>query len=408
MMRRWARSAVGGLPVEFWYLWTGTLINRIGNLALLYLEMFLVARYHVSASFAGLVIGLSGVGMAAGSLLGGVAADRWGRRPTLLATSLAAAVATYALGLADARGAIAALALAYGLFNGGARPAYSAMLVEVLGERQRVRGFNLNYWVLNIGFAGAATLAGLLANVPRTTVFTIDALTTAVGAVWIFLRVPETSSARIERVPAGGGLGSVLTDRVFMTFVLLNLGTWTVICTTGLMPITMLHAGISPASYGTVIAVNGVMIVLGQLFVPRIVRGMPRTRQFVVAVSLVALGFGAIGFAPGVFWLAGAVAIWTLGEMIGAPAQATIVADLSRPTVRARYQGVASLSFTLSGFIAPVLGGILIDRVGDRAVWLADLALGAAVVAGHVLAGPARERRAAELREAPVAEPVPA
>ena len=40
-----------------------------------------------------------------------------------------------------------------------------------------------------------------------------------------------------------------------------------------MLPIAMGDDGLSPATYGSVIALNGVLIVVGQLFVPRLIRG---------------------------------------------------------------------------------------------------------------------------------------
>jgi len=408
-VRRWLNDSVGGLPTAFWYLWAGTLINRIGNFTLLYLEMYLVARYHVSASYAGLVIGLSGAGSAAGSVAGGVLADRWGRRPTMLSASLASVVATLALGSTMNTVAIPILAAVYGLFNGLARPAFSAMMVDVLGDRKRVRGFNLNYWAINLGFAGAAVIAGLLSNTPRMTLFSLDAATTAVSALWIFIRVRETSPNALHANPTHslhansaaprGGLLHVLTDRTFLIFVSLNLGLWTIISTVGLMPITMLDRGLHPSAYGSVIAVNGVIIVAGQLFVPRLIRGRSRTHVLAAAALLVGTGFGAVAFAPTVLLLCVTVAIWTIGEMTSSPTNSSLVADLSEPTMRGRYQGISGLSFSVAGFIAPIIGGAVIDDFGNTALWLGAFCLGLVVAAGQLASGPARERRVAIIKQ---------
>jgi MFS family permease len=408
-LRRWLNDSVGGLPTAFWYLWAGTLINRIGNFTLLYLEMYLVARYHVSASYAGLVIGLSGAGSAAGSIAGGVLADRWGRRPTMLSASLASVVATLALGSTMNTVAIPVLVVVYGLFNGLARPAFSAMMVDVLGDRKRVRGFNLNYWAINLGFAGAAVIAGLLANTPRMTLFSLDAATTAVSALWIFFRVRETSPAHVllakptpsphaNSAAPRGGLLHVLTDRTFLIFVSLNLGLWTIISTVGLMPITMLDRGLRPSAYGSVIAVNGVIIVAGQLFVPRLIRGRSRTHVLAAAAVLVGTGFGAVAFAPTVLLLCATVAVWTIGEMTSSPTNSSLVADLSEPTMRGRYQGISGLSFSAAGFIAPIIGGAVIDDFGNKALWLGAFCLGLVVAAGQLASGPARERRVAAIK----------
>ncbi|HEY1485714.1 MAG TPA: MFS transporter [Micromonosporaceae bacterium] len=398
-MRRWFNDSVGGLPRAFWFLWAGTLINRIGNFTLLYLEMYLVARYHVSASYAGLVIGLSGAGSAIGSIGGGVLADRWGRRPTMLSASLASAAATLALGATTNTIAIPLLATVYGLFNGLARPAFSAMLVDVLGDRSRIRGFNLNYWAINLGFAGAAIIAGLVSQTPRMTLFSLDAATTAISAIWIFLRVRETSPTHTGslKVPSGG-LRQVLTDRTFLIFVALNFGFWTIISTVGLLPITMLDRGLSPSAYGSVIAVNGILIVAGQLFVPKLIRGRSRTLVLTIAAMLVGIGFGAVAFAPTVLLLSLTVVIWTIGEMASSPTNSSLTADLSVPTMRGRYQGIAGLSYSAAAFCAPIVGGSVIDRYGNTALWLCAFGLGTVVAAGQLLSGPARERRAALLK----------
>jgi MFS family permease len=395
---------VRGLPRAFWFIWSGTLTDRLGNVAMLYLSISLVARYHFSASFAGLVLGLAGAGSAAGAIVGGVLTDRIGRKPTLLTANICTALLTAAMGLTTQAVPIALLVTAFGISGGVARPALSALLLDVVPDHQRARALNLNYWAMNIGFAGAATLSGLLANQPRLAVFVIDAVSTLSAGLLVFFRVRVPAAPKHPHAKQDG-LATVLRDRTFMTFVTLQTGMWTVICCLGLMPITMLHHGLKPSLYGSIIAVNGVMIVLAQLFVPRLLRDRSRTRTLALCSLLVAVGFGAVGFAPSALALAGTVAIWTVGEMLSAPVSGTLTADLSPSRLRGRYQGVAAMSFTASGCFAPVLGGLVMDHVGDLAVWLGCFALGLLVAIGHLVTGPARERRAAAMKLAEVPTP---
>src|SRR5947207_7126719 len=98
-MRGWLRHTTGGLPKTFWYLWTGTLINRLGSFVVIFLAIYLTSARHFSAGLAGLVLGLYGAGGAAGTLLGGHLADHWGRRRTLLLSHLSGAAAMVTLGL---------------------------------------------------------------------------------------------------------------------------------------------------------------------------------------------------------------------------------------------------------------------------------------------------------------------
>jgi MFS family permease len=101
------------------------------------------------------------------------------------------------------------------------------------------------------------------------------------------------------------------------------------------------------------------------------------------------------------------VLIWTAGEMLQSPSNSTLIAELTPLGLRGRYQGVFSLSWSGAAFLAPTLGGYVQERAGSAALWLGCAIVAGIAAIGHVLAGPARERRVAALRAAtpPAATP---
>jgi MFS family permease len=410
--RGWIRDTAGGLPAAFWYLWTGTLVNRLGSFVIVFLAIYLTTARGFSAAQAGLVLGLYGAGAAAGVLLGGVLADRWGRRRTLLTAHVATAAAMLALGLVRDRYAIMGVAMLLGLAAEMARPAFSAMMVDVVPERDRLRAFTLNYWAINLGFACAAVLAGLAAEANYLLLFVVDAATTLVTAGIIFAKVRETRPARPAR-PAPGrrtsevaapGLRAVFADRVFIGIVGLNLLLALVFMQhLSTLPIAMGQDGLSPGTYGSVIALNGVLIVAGQLFMPRLVGGHNRSRVLALAAVVTGLGFGLTALADHAWLYALTVLIWTMGEMLNSPSNSTLIAELSPAELRGRYQGVFSLAWSAASFGAPIAGGFLQEHAGSTALWLSCAGVGLVVAAGHLLSGPSRERRAAQLRAAQIA-----
>lgn len=413
-VRKWFRDTTGGLPATFWFLWTGSLISRLGSFVLVFLAIYLTSVRGFSESQAGLVLGLWGAGGAAGTLTGGVLVDRWGRRPTLLTSHLGAAALLLALGFARELWLVAAGALLLGFFAESARPAFSAMMIDVVPTRDRLRAFSLNYWAINLGFACSAVLAGFAAEVDYLLLFLVNAGTTVTTALIIYFKVGETraapaAAARISAVagPSAGGLRSVLADRVYLAFVALNVLLALIFMQhVSMLPIAMEQDGLSPATFGTVIALNGVLIVSGQLFVPRIIQGRNRSRVLALAALITGAGFGLTAFADAAWFYALTVLIWTLGEMLNSPSNSTLIAELSPEALRGRYQGVFSLSWSLAAFSAPILGGLVREQAGDAVLWLGCAALAVVVAVGHLVSGPAREQRAAQLtRPAPTSRP---
>jgi MFS family permease len=392
------------LPRQFWLLWTGTLINRLGAFVTIFLAIYLTGERGFSQSQAGLVLGMYGVGGALGTTAGGVLADRWGRRPTMLTAQFGAATLMVTLGLAREYWQIAAVTLVLGVFNEAVRPAFSAMMVDIVPDRDRVRAYSLNYWALNLGFALAAVGAGFAAKADYLLLFLVDAGTTVITAVITAIFLAETRPGRPAGHPrtAPGGLRTVLRDRVFLSFQLISLGSIIVMMQhMSTLPIAMTADGLSAATYGWVIAVNGVLIVLGQLFIPRLIDGHARFRVLAVAALVMGTGFGLVAFAGAAWFFVITVVIWTLGEMLQSPSNAATVAELSPAALRGRYQGVNSLTWSAGTAVAPVVGGFTQEHLGDAALWIGCFLLCALVAAGHLITGPARERRVAELRTSP-------
>ncbi|RKE19800.1 MFS transporter [Streptomyces sp. TLI_171] len=407
-----ARRAGGGLPRQFWWLWTSTLVNRLGGFVVTFLSMYLTAERHYSPAYVGLVAALFGLGSAVAALGAGVLTDRLGRRPTLLAAQLATALFTAVLGFTDGPVAIAAVAFLVGLANNASRPAVSAMIADLVPAADRVRAYSLNYWAINIGFGASAAVAGLIAAHGYLTLFLLDALTTLLCAVVVFAKVPETqpepNAASAQRSAPAIGLGTVFRDGPFMAVVGVNLLLALVVqqgSTT--LAVDMGRHGVSAAQYGLVISLNGLLIVLLQLPLTRLMEGRDRTALLVVGALLTGWGFGLTAVAGSSTALyALTVAVWTIGEIVNAPTMMALVAEHSPAAARGRYQGVYSLSWSLASFLGPLAGGLLLQLAGSWALWGACAVAGTLAAVAFVAIGRRRPRPADEaepVREAAVA-----
>jgi len=401
------RDTVGGLPTQFWYLWGGTLVNRLGSFFFVYLAIYLHEVRGFSASFTVLVLGLYSAGGAAGVLVGGALADRWGRRFTLLLALYSGSALMLAAGFSTGRWTLAAVITALGFMAEMARPAFGAMMIDIVPERDRVRAFSLNYWAINLGFAFSTVVGGFAAQVSFRLLFVADAATTALTATLLVLLVKESSpltgTPRLGARPQAG-LRTVFADRVFLGFVAANLLTALVFLQhASSLPLTMTADGLSTGTYGLIMSVNGILIVAGQLFVPKLLAGREASATLALAVLVSGVGFGLTAFAHTVGLYTLTVLVWTIGEMLSSPANSALVAELSPAEMRGRYQGVFSLSWQLAGFGAPVLGGLVLDRIGGGALWLGCFALTVLIALWHRAAAARRTGRAAEL-----AAPAPA
>ncbi|NEB39619.1 MFS transporter [Streptomyces sp. SID14515] len=411
-LRRRIAGATEGLPRAFWFLWASLLVSQLGSFVILFMSMYLTRERGFSASFAGLVVGLAfGGGGMVGTLAGGFVADFLGRRRTMLTGNLVTVVCMVALGYARDHLTILVLAVAVGTASNMVRPAAGALMVDLTEPKDRPRAFSLQFWAVNLGFSVAGAMAGFLIEVDFTLLFLLDAATTLVAALLVYFCVPEprpapSPSPADAGEPAekrGTGMALVLRDRSFLALVgLAVLFSVVFMQHMSTLPLAVQNAGLPPATYGWLIALNGIAIVVGQLFVPRLISGRRPGRVLALAAVLMGGGFGllAVGDSLAVFIVS--VLIWTAGEMLNASTGPALAASLAPDHMRGRYQGFFTVSYNVAGLVGPSVGGYVLQH-GGSALWLGCLALGALTGLGHLAAGAARERGAA--RPQPAREP---
>ena len=384
-----------GLPRSFWFLWVAALVNRLGGFVYTFLALYLHRARHFSIAEAGFVVMLYGLGSFTSGPVGGYLADHVGRRRTMLASFTLGATAMLQLGFARSSWHIALSALVLGFCNDLYRPAQAAAVTDIVAPADRTRAFGYLYWAVNLGFAGAAMLAGFLARQNFTWLFIGDAATTLACGIIVYRFVPESHPERHSttkrqrpdpRAPLRDGVFMVFVLAQFLMMLVGSQGNST-------LPMDVTSHGVRESQYGLLMAINGVMIVLFQPLAVRVVQRYRRAHVLALGALLMGIGFGLTGAGHTVTWYAGTVVIWTVAELLYSPVTPTVTADLSPAHLRGSYQGVNHMAWGASACLAPALGSLVLGRFGSGILWSGCGAICFVSAALHLAIGPARRRR---------------
>ncbi|WP_053958071.1 MDR family MFS transporter [Sulfobacillus thermosulfidooxidans] len=383
----WYKRIIIELPPPYWFIWSGTLINQLGMFVAPFFMIYLTQIRHVSVMYAAASLSVVGIGRLVAAPIGGVMADRWGRRPTIITSLISAAFCTLGLGLVPTGAILDGLALMWGFTNNVFRPAAQAAIVDLVGEEHRRQAFALNYWAGNMGVAIGPMLAGLLMQWHPTAMFFLDGLTTLVFAILMSRCVlPRVSTQRSD-----GSLHSwrhtmdqLLHDRLLIGLAMLAfLFAMVYFQNTSTLPVVMHAQGLTDADYGLAIAMNGVTVLIFSLPINALIRHMSPGRAMSLAALLLGTGFGLVAFVHGEGIIMMTVMIWTLGEVIATPVAAAWIGQISPPHLRGTYQGIYAAGWGAAQILGPLAGGIVLTAWGDTNLWLICFGVGCIVMLGY-------------------------
>ena len=383
--RRTLRAGIRSLPGPVWILCAGSFVNRFGSFVAVFLVLYLREKGY-SIAEAGFVVSLYGAGNVMAAAVGGLVADRLGRRNAIAISMFSSAATLLALSQADEIVLIGGLTILAGLTGEMYRPASAALLADLVPAGQRLPAFALNRLAINLGFAAGPATAGLLADRSFTYLFVGDALTSLVFGILALAALPEGVRTRRGDERRGEGIRTIARDRAFVFFLVSSiLGAFVYFQSNATFPLHVKESGLSNADYGLLISLNGLAIVLLELPFTSITQRYPAIPTLAAGSILVGLGFALNAWAESLAALAFTVLVWTIGEIVYAPVASAYVADIAPVHLRGRYQGAWGLMWGLAFMLGPGLGAAFFAWNGD-AFWLFCGVLGV-LSAGLLLAG---------------------
>ncbi|MEV0838981.1 MFS transporter [Actinocatenispora sera] len=400
-------TTFNGLPRAAWVLFAGTVVNRLGFVVGPFLVFFLGSRGIDTAQIPYVLTAL-GAGNLVGPAVGGILADRLGRRATVLAGLIGTAAAQACLFAAPN---VALLALSAVLLSSTATmvaPAAAALLSDAVPAPRRYAAFALMHWAINIGTAVAGVLGGYLATHGYWLLFVVDGVSSLAFAGIAAALLPAGRSVPPTAATSGIGYAVVLRDPLARVLLpLLGVGLMIYSLTEVCLPLAIRDDGLSPRTYGALAALNAVLVVVLQPVATRVLARFRQIRVYFLASVLVAVGVGATGLAHHPWSYAMTVVIWSVGEAMASGIADAVVAGLAPVDARGRYQGSFRWMWGLGRFCALSVATAVYAAAGPEFVWWFAVGGGVAAAVGMLALGSATARRTAELDRATATTPAP-
>lgn len=385
------------LPREVWIVFAGTFVNRFGTFVMPFLAIYLT-RQGYSAAQAGIAVSAYGAGHLAASMLGGHLADRIGRRNTIAISMFSSAVAMLALSQARGYGAILVLTVLAGAAAELYRPASSALLGDLVAPEQRVIAFAVYRFAVNLGFAAGPATAGFLADRSFLYLFVGDAATSAGYGIIALAFLPHGLRSAAREESDGGAVAHALRNRPFVVFLVATVCVMLIeFQMSSTLPLHLTARGFSTATYGMLLSVNGLLIVVFELALTSWTVRFPPPVMIAIGYGLTAIGFSLTGLAETIPALVATVVLWTIGEMVYAPVTGAYVTNLAPERYRGRYHGMWVLTWSIAMVVGPATGTWLYAR-NPAALWIACAVVGAAGALLPLVSGSAAETPRHSLR----------
>ena len=382
------RQNIRAMPSTAWVLFAGSFVNRLGTFVLPFITLYLTSERGYTAPQAGLAIAAYGLGGLLAQAVGGLIADRLGRRNTIAVSMFAAAGLTLLLYGASTLLAIYPLMFLLGVAAEMYRPASGALIADLLPPDQRVTAFTLYRLAVNIGWAVGLALGGFVLEHSAALLFVVDAASSAIFGFIALVALPHgTRTKKHEEAHLATARSSIVADKGFLVFLSAVLITGAVYAqNASTFPLHLRDHGFPPSTYGLLQALNGLLVVAFEL--PVIAWTQRRNKFSMIALGHLLIGFGfcSLLVADQIPGLLAMIVVWTLGEMVESPVAATVAADRAPPHARGRYQSAYGGMFGVAWMIGPVLGTAVYARSPD-VLWIACGVLGIVAATLAVRAG---------------------
>ncbi len=391
------QAAFSGLPREIWYLSIVMLINRTGSMVLPFLSLYVKNELGLGESAAGPIVACFGVGSCIGSFCGGYFSDRFGPFRVQIFSLLGNAVGFAALSQMRSFNGFAITLFLTSAVADLFRPANGASMTFLSPPEVHRKAFVLNRLAINLGFTVGPLVGGILAFYSYQWLFWVNSAACVMAACVFYLLLGSRLTAHpanaVVNFEAQTRYRSPLSDGRFLFFITLNFMTFAVFFQ--LLSTYPLFLNdefrLKEFEIGLLLGFNTLLVVLFEMVLIESIKSWSVLRTIAWGSLLMCWGFSVLPFGHGFWFAAGAVFIWSIGEMLAMPQMLTYVTSLSTKQNRSRYLGMYMFSVSLALVVGPLVGTRLYKQDHIR-FWHWGTLIGIIVLAGFYSLSYCRQR----------------
>jgi len=374
------KKTYNDFPTLFWVIVVTQFIDALGSTMLFpFFSLYITQKFGVGMTEAGVLLGMTSLFGLFGSVLGGALTDKFGRRKLILFGLTFSGLSSLLFGFAWDIRILYPLVVIVGLLSRMAIPAHDAMIADILPDEKRQEGFGILRVGFNYAWIFGTALAGLIAVQSFLALFIIDAVLSVTVAIILYHYLPETkptiSHTETKRdeplFKTVMGYNVVILDLAFMSFILAGMIALIVYqqqYSSMAVYLRDVH-GISSKSYGVMLSITGLEVVLFQFWISRTIRKYSPFLMMVLGATFFLVGFGMIGIVGNYAFFIVAVIIITVGEMIFFPTSSALTANFAPANMRGRYMAVAHLAWAIPATIGPGAAGLILDGSNPDLLW---------------------------------------
>lgn len=346
------------------------------SISFTYLPLYLYQQRHISMTLVGLIILISGIASGFCQIVGGMLADRFGRRKMFiifqLSETLLFALLAVLIGTNAVVWSIFLTSVMVTIMGGMSAPAISAIVADVSQKNRLTESYGLMAIGGNLGWAIGPLTGGYLQSFTSYAwVFGIGALITSLSLIGTHY-LPRDTRGKPSEFLSKKNLKIFLSDSTLIIFCVLcflfylEIGQWG----STLSVFTVDRIGFSPEQYGLLMSISGVLIIIFQYPISQRIERLGSRRALFLGSFLYGAGFLSFAWVKSFIPAIGSIIILVTGEMLFVPTSYAVIGKISRFEDRAKNMGLLGLCGTTGASFGPLLGGFLLDKFPTSPLYL--------------------------------------
>ncbi|MEW7311447.1 multidrug efflux MFS transporter MdtH [Buttiauxella gaviniae] len=315
-----------------------------------------------AALMVGIALGLRQLTQQGLGIFGGAIADRLGAKPMIVTGMLLRAVGFALMGIAHEPWVLWLSCFISGIGGTLFDPPRAALVVKLVRPHQRGRFFSLLMMQDSAGAVIGALLGSWLLQYDFRLVCGAGAVMFVICAIVNAWLLPAYKLSTI-RTPMLEGMGRVLRDKRFVTYVLTLAGYYMLAVQVMLMlPIMVNEIAGTPGAVKWMYAIEAALSLTLLYPIARWSEKRFRLEQRLMAgLFLMTLAMLPIGLTSNLQQLFTLICVFYIGSIIAEPARETLGASLADSRARGSYMGFSRLGLAIGGALGYAGGGWLYD-----------------------------------------------